>query len=268
MTTINRQHQNPYHDEYTSPPPPIPIHRVFGETGVGYARGYTLVVDQLRFSVSSIIALKKLREGGHFYASEAISSGLRLREDAQREGKVCILFGEDQGLKLPEADCGNSPAALDKIEEGSLDLIFAKSSNGVPIFEALLKRREVSRVFSLSLMNFNGTLRYLLDQIENSSIEEVTILEAGTGYNRAVCHADCLVAKYFHMALIGQAFDCATLHKEMETTGALEKFVNAPDGRYPVEDRPYLIQIDSVDFVVEARFDRKKGLLELLKRKI
>jgi len=268
LTTINGQHKYPYQDEYASPLSLRPVHRVFGEIGVGYSRGYAVVVDQLRFSVSSIMALKKLKPGGHLYAAGTISAGLKLREEAREAGKACIIFGEDQGIKLPEADYGNSPAGLERLDEGFLDLIFATSSNGVPILEALLKKKEVSRVFSLSLMNFSATLRYLLDQLQDSSIEEVTIIEAGTGYNRKVCHADCLVAKYFHMALIGQLFDPASLLKEMETTGALKKFIDAPEGRYPMEDRPYLIQIDMADFAVEALFDQKRGLVELVKRAI
>jgi phosphosulfolactate phosphohydrolase-like enzyme len=242
------------------------IHRVFGVTGVGCSRGYTLVVDQLRFSVSSIIALSKLKPGGHLYVARAISPGLALKQRLLEAGKTCMIYGEDQGAKIPEADYGNSPAALEGLNDGLFDVVFATSSNGVPILEALLNRKEVTSVLSLSLMNFSSTLKYLQNRIQHPSQEEVTIIEAGTGYNRKVCHADCLVAKYFHMALIGQPFDAANLQQEMEVTGALEKFVDPPDGRFPKEDRAYLVQMDTVDFAVEARLDQEKGFVELVKR--
>ena len=214
--------------------------------GAKKSRGTTVIIDVFRaFTTASILLSKGARK--IIFVSK-ISEALHLRDIGV--GEICV--GEEDGIKPPSFDYGNSPYEISNTEVQNKNIIQSTIAGTVGVIAA----KNASAIYVASLVNASATAK----SIKKTNPEVVTLTAMGWAASERT-DEDELCAMYIRNLLLGLNPDPSSICTLILASKEAQKFSDPNQPHFHPQDLEIALKIDSFDFAIRVEKNHH-GLME------
>lgn len=205
--------------------------------GARQATGTAIIIDVYRAYTTAAVAFQRGAEKIILVASVAEALDLR----ARGLGDLCM--GEQDSIKPPEFDFGNSPYQLSQADVRGKTLIQSTSAGT----KGATTADKAHRVYVVGLVNAKATVRAVL----TDEPEEISIVAMGSaGVIRTDEDEQC--ALYLRNLILGCEPDPDAVRSLILSADVSAKFTDPLRTEFDHRDRDIALDINSVPFAIRA----------------
>lgn len=204
--------------------------------GAKQAKGLTIIIDVFRAFTT---ACWMIDQGAEFIIPFA---DINAAAEFKRKNPDYLFFGERKGIKVPEADYGNSPSEVSSLDLTNRKIIFSTSAGTQGFSHAL----NASELLSGSFCNAGA----IVDYVQQNSPDYVSLVCMGHR-NERPSDEDTLCAEYIRDALFGSAYSQDYIRSELFESRDARKFFDPQKKWAPESDFYLCTQLNIHNFILK-----------------
>jgi len=213
---------------------------LYGVEGARQAEGIVVIIDVLRAATVEAYLLDKGVKDITPVATKAEAFAYKEQDPA------LILVGEEDGIKIPGFDIGNSPAQIRKLTDLKGKSVIHRSSTGT---QGLVNAHQADTVIFGSFVVFSAIYNFILDQNpEKVSLVAMESIEKSEDY---------FFAQYLKDKLLGkQTLSMKKIVRILKSYPDRQHFFDPQQPEFQVDDFYLSLKLDTFSFFPILKNDK------------